>query len=510
MPRYAAIDIGSNSIRMLAADTAPGRPMTVLEADRVITRLGASVFRSGAVSEEAMDAACDVLGRMAAAYQRHHVDGVRVVATAAVRDASNRLEFIERAAGAAGAPVEIISGQEEARLIHLGVQGKWPHPQHRVLIIDIGGGSAEIILSDHGRIAEAFSRPLGAVRLTGVFLDKDPPEEIQLHQMNEFIDERLANVVRRLGRVRPDRVIGTSATAAALVCAVNRIPRARREEADRRRATLPQVRSLFHELAGRKREARAKITGIGPRRAEIIVAGVGVMQRIMETFSLPSLYHSTAGVREGIVADLAVRRVGRELSRLSRDQRLVLEQVARKFSVSLKHAKSVAEYAHELFEQLRPLHGLGPYYGKLLEAACYLYDAGHYISDTAHHKHSFYIVENSDLPGFTDQERRLIAMLCRYHRKSLPNSRHADYEAMLADERRVVLRLIPLLRLADALDRGKEQRVRRLDVIQRNGSVALVVRSENDVDLEVWAAKRVGPVFDQTYGTQLLVSRSRK
>jgi len=510
MPRYAAIDIGSNSIRMLAADVPPGRPMAVLEADRVITRLGASVFRTGAISGEAMDAACEVLRRMAAVYQRHDVDGIRIVATAAVRDASNRLEFIERAAEAAGAPVETISGQEEARLIHLGVHSKWPHPQHRILVVDIGGGSAEIILAEHGRIAEAFSRPLGAVRLTGVFLDQDPPEEIHLHQMNEFIDEKLANVVRRIGRVRPDRVIGTSATAAALVCAVNRIPRARREEADRRRATLSQVRSLFHELAGRKREARAKITGIGPRRAEIIVAGVGVMLRIMEQLNLPALYHSTAGVREGIVADLAARRVGRELSRLSRDQRLVAEQVARKFSVSLKHARSVAEYAHMLFEQLRPVHGLSVYCGKLLEAACYLYDAGHYISDTAHHKHSFYIVDNSDLPGFTDQERRLIAMLCRYHRKSLPGPRHVAFEAMPAEERRVILRLIPLLRLADALDRSKGQRVREVAVSQRNGSVALVIRSEQDVDLEVWAAKRTGQVFEQTYGTQLLVSRSRR
>ena len=510
MPRYAAIDIGSNSIRMLAADVTPGRQMAVLEADRVITRLGASVFRAGAISDEAMGAACAVLRRMAAAYQRHDLDGVRIVATAAVRDASNRLEFIERAAEAAGAPIDIVSGQEEARLIHLGVQSKWPHPRHRVLIVDIGGGSAEIIHSENGQMMEAFSRPLGAVRLTGVFLDEDPPEEMHLHQMIEFIDEKLAKVVERLGRIRPDRVIGTSATAAALVCAVNRIPRARREEADRLRATLPQVRGLFGDLAGRKREARAKITGVGPRRAEIIVAGVAVMLRILEKFTLPSVYYSTAGVREGIVADLAARRVGRELSRLSRDQRLVVEQLARKFNVSLKHAKRVAEYAHDLFEPLRPLHGLSPYCGKLLEAACYLYDSGHYISDTAHHKHSSYIVENSDLPGFTDQERRLIAMLCRYHRKSAPSARHVGFEAMPAEERRVVLRLIPLLRLADALDRSKEQRVRAIEVTQRNGSVALVLRSEQDVDLEAWAAKRTGQVFEQTFGIPLLVSRTRR
>jgi exopolyphosphatase / guanosine-5'-triphosphate,3'-diphosphate pyrophosphatase len=174
MSRYAAIDIGSNSIRMLAADVHPLQPMQVLAADRQVVRLGKTVFLEGKLGAAEMESACQVLTRMAEQYRKLDVMGVRAVGTAALRDASNRDEFLARAAAILGRPVEVISGLEEARLIHLGVQSMWPHPKHRVLMMDVGGGSAELILSEGGRLVEAFSKPLGALRLTEVFLKSDP------------------------------------------------------------------------------------------------------------------------------------------------------------------------------------------------------------------------------------------------------------------------------------------------------------------------------------------------
>ncbi len=159
MPRYASVDIGSNSVRMEAAEVTPGQPSRILASERQVTRLGASVFRIGRISQESMDLICGVLGGMAQQYKRLEVSAVRAVATAAVRDAGNQREFIARASAALGTDVEIISGQEEARLIHLGVQSRWPHPHERFLIVDIGGGSAEVILSENERMAKAFSRP---------------------------------------------------------------------------------------------------------------------------------------------------------------------------------------------------------------------------------------------------------------------------------------------------------------------------------------------------------------
>src|SRR6202140_2722839 len=246
--RYAAVDIGSNSTRMLAAEVLPGEPPRTLAAEREVTRLGQSVFRDGRISAEAMDSVLAVLTRMAVMYRRLDVVGVRAVATSAVRDASNQAEFMERASAALGSPVEIISGREEARLIHRGVMSRWPQPDKRVLIVDIGGGSAEIIASEDGRLMDAVSKPLGAIRLQEIFLHEDPPPQLALNQLVEFVDQKLDATVARMG-THWDRVIATSATAAAVVGPVNRVSRSRREEADRLRASTAQVRQLYRRLA---------------------------------------------------------------------------------------------------------------------------------------------------------------------------------------------------------------------------------------------------------------------
>jgi exopolyphosphatase/guanosine-5'-triphosphate,3'-diphosphate pyrophosphatase len=506
MSRYAAIDIGSNSVRMLAAETGPG-PTKILAAERQVTRLGTGVFQNGRISKEAIEFVTETLAKMAQIYRKYDVIAVRAVATSAVRDASNQDEFLSRAAQALDAPVEIISGQEEARLIHLGVQARWPQPGKRVLMIDVGGGSAEFILSEHGLMLEAFSKPLGSVRLTEVFLKNDPPTPLELHRMHEYIEEKLATPLRRVGPGPFDRAIATSATAAAIVCAVNRVSRSRRDEADRLKASVPQIRNFYRKIRSLNLAERGKIPGFGPRRAELIVAGAGVFLRALELFQQPSIHYSSAGVRDGIIADLAARGVGRELTMLNRDQRRVVEQMARRYGVQLAHARKVSQIAQRLFESLQPLHGLPPAFGKLLEAAGYLHDIGHYVSDTSHHKHSYYLVANSDLPGFTDSERQTIALLCRYHRKAMPAPRHSLIQTLDPDIRRAITLLAPLLRIADSLDRGHEQRVGDLRVQVHNGSVNLALESVTDTDLEMWAVERVADTFRETYQTSLTLSR---
>jgi exopolyphosphatase / guanosine-5'-triphosphate,3'-diphosphate pyrophosphatase len=509
MPRYAAIDIGSNSVRMEAAETQAGSPPRILASEREVIRLGESVFRSGALSESAMTLACTVLARMAEQYKKLDVIGVRVVATAAVRDARNQGEFIARASQAIGAPVEIISGREEARLIHLGVQTTWPHAHKRILLVDIGGGSAEIIASENGVVREAVSRPLGAVRLKEIFLKNDPPAPRELHQMHEFIDEKLAGVPRRIGAGPWHRVIGTSATASAVVCAIARVPRSKRDVADRLRGSTPQVRKLFEKLSSLDVAARRKLTGIGPRRAEIIVPGAAVMLRVLETFRAASIYYSAAGVRDGIIADLAARGVGRELAQLNRDQRREVEQMARRYGIHLEHPRQVASLAHDLFTATQPLHQLPQPYGRLLEAAAYLHDIGHYVSDSGHHRHSYYLVANSDMPGFTNRERELIANLCRYHRKSMPAPVHTSYQALSAEDKRALMLLIPLLRLADNLDLSHDQRIQSMECRLRDGQVVVQLGSPMDLDLEQWAAERVTEIFRQVYDRPLVVTSAR-
>jgi len=510
MARYAAVDIGSNSVRLEVAEVIGGNAPRILASDRQVTRLGASVFREGRVSAEALDLLCGVLTGMAVTWKRHDVLSIRAVATAAVRDARNQAEFLSRTSAALGTEIEIISGQEEARLIHLGVQSRWPHPDERFLIIDIGGGSAEIILSEGSRICAAFSKPLGAIRLQELFLRGDPPTEAELLRMEEYIGERIAPAVREIGRKRINRVVGTSSTAAAVVSAVSRIPRARREEADRRRASAAQMRRLYKEICEVDLKRRQKIVGIGPRRAEIIIPGTAVLLHVLEAFRMPSLFYSVAGVRDGIIADLAARGAGRELSRLSDEQRSMVEGMAERYGVSLRHAQKVARLANDLFHDLQSVHQLAPAFGSLLEASAYLHDVGHFVSDTRHHKHSYYLVSNSDMPGFNLTERSVIANLCRYHRKNMPAPEHDSFQALSIEDRHAVSLLAPLLRLADSLDRGNGQKVQSVECMVHEREIVVNLRAQASagIELELWAAGRLDGLFRQMYGKRLTIQRA--
>lgn len=508
MARYAAVDIGSNSVRMMAADVSGGKTQ-ILAQDREVTRLGESVFREGVISKAALDFLCATLARMSAAYSRLDITAVRAVATSAVRDAGNQDEFIERVNKALGSNVEIISGPEEARLIHLGVEAQWPRPDERTLIIDVGGGSAELIVSHNGELVDAVSKPLGAVRLTQVFLENDPPKPEELHRLHRYIDEKLLDFYREHGHLPFDRLIATSATAAAIVCGVNEVPRAKRDTADRLRASTSQIQELYEKLSSVTVANRRKIAGIGPRRAEIVVAGSAVFLRALELFGHRSLYYCTAGVRDGIIADLAAQGADQEITHLSQEQIAVVNGMAKRYSVAPKHAEVVARLGRRLFDLLRPLHQLSPSAGKLLEAAAYLHDIGHFVSATAHHKHSAYLVANSDMPGFTGKERLAIAALCRFHRKSMPQARHSHFQMLDAESKRVVLNLIPLLRIADSLDRGHEQKVIDITGVSKNGSVILQLQTEEDSGLELWAAASAAEVFQQVYSKSLRIERAK-
>jgi exopolyphosphatase/guanosine-5'-triphosphate,3'-diphosphate pyrophosphatase len=306
VPRYAAVDVGSNSIRLLVAEVNDRRTKTLV-SDRQVVRLGSGVFRDGRLSESSAELAYRVLQRMAGEFREWNVDAVRAVGTSALRDAADQKRFIARAGEILGTPLEVISGLEEARLVQMGVTSRWPHPDKRILIVDVGGGSAQLITSDGGRFVQAFSKPLGAVRLTETFLKSDPPDSRELSKLQKHIREQITEPLEELCRPEPYRMVATSSSASALVCAANDIKRSRRDEADGLAATTKQVRDLFRKLTERDTADRGEITGIGPRRAEIIIAGVAVLGEVLERTGLPRLHYSNAGVRDGIIAELAAR-----------------------------------------------------------------------------------------------------------------------------------------------------------------------------------------------------------
>jgi exopolyphosphatase/guanosine-5'-triphosphate,3'-diphosphate pyrophosphatase len=271
------------------------------------------------------------------------------------------------------------------------------------------------------------------------------------------------------------------------------------------RISKAQLSRLYENLSRRNLEDRRLTPGIGPRRAEVIIAGCAVLRRVLDDFKLPSLYYSRAGLRDGLIADLAQEDAEARSSRLDDDRRRVVRELARHYGVPLRHADKVAAMAVTLFESLQPLHELPGSAGRYLEAAAYLHDIGHFVSDSRHHKHSYYLVANSDLAGFTARERMLVANLCRYHRKALPSANHDNFKALTDDDKRMVERLVPALRLADSLDRSREQRVSDVRVRVRRSRVELQLVAQEEVDLEQWAAQQVEGAFQQMYDRRLVV-----
>ena len=499
MPRYAAIDIGSNSVRMLAAEVTASGGLRQLAEDRQVTRIGESVFANGVVSAETLDLVVNVLERMRKTIVPLEVAGMRAVATSAVRDARNQQEFLRRANAALGMDVEIVSGQEEARLIHHGVVAEPAYTHGRQLLIDIGGGSAEFILNENGILRGAYSKPLGAVRLWQNFIHSDPATPLELLQLEQYIDEKIGEAVNEFGAGTIDFAVGTSASASAAVCAVKAIPRASRDAADGTRVSRGELEALYRRLASMTLDERRKVTGIGPRRAEIIVPGVALLARTLARFGVEHLVYSTAGVRDGIILDLDARGVGIARLTLTEEQRGVVEGVAQKFGVDLNRARRTARFALDLYVGLEQLHVLPPRFGRILEAAAYLRNVGHHISATKHHKHSHYIVSGVELPSFTENEQRLIAVLCRYHRKSMPVNSHAEFTSLSESDRKALLLLIPLIRIADACGRSEEERISKLLCRYDGGTVTMELRHERPLDLELWAIGVTLPIFRDVY-----------
>src|SRR6202453_1999952 len=297
MQTYAAIDIGSNSCRLKIARVQQHQ-LKLLHEDREVTRLGASVFETGVISPETMGGTLVALKRFYRAVKMHSADGVRAVATSALRDARNAQAFLAWVKSETGWEVEIISGLEEARLIHRGVMGE-PDTQGRCLLIDVGGESCEITLSERKRIKETVSLPLGAVRLTKEFLPGDPPSEEELSRLKQFIARELRKAERRFGALRVSLVIATSGTAAALTQASQAMRKTSSKNGRARRKPLAEtrnVRRLTASLTAMNSAERSSVPGIGPKRSEIIVAGAHVYTSLLEHFALPGFIYSELGL----------------------------------------------------------------------------------------------------------------------------------------------------------------------------------------------------------------------
>src|SRR5688572_8842402 len=498
--RIAAIDIGTNSVHMIVVRVRQDLSFEIIDREKFMVRLGAGGLDGRALTDEAMNAALQAIATFQRLAQAHDVDEILAVATSATREARNGGEFLARIQRETGIRPRVITGAEEARLIHQAAVYGVDVGSGRAVVIDIGGGSVEITLGTSTSIQLARSFKIGAIRLTERFIKSDPLSErderrLEKHVLNE-IDRHCAQILE----AGFDRVIGTSGTILSIGAVVATAARGTPPgELRNLRIAAKQVRRLRKELRTWDLESRLAIPGLDPRRADLVVAGAVLLDTVLRRLDADELTLCDLALREGLILDY-VRRHKREIARIDSipdvRRRSTIELAERCNYVSA-HSRHVARLALAIFDQTRPIHELTDREREWLEFASLMHDLGVHISYPRHHRHSYYLIKNGDLRGFEPEEIEVMALVARYHRRGTPKRSHEEYGQLRPPLRRAVRILASILRLAESLDRSHAQVVSALELQDHGKDLLLELRAAGDAELEVWAAQRHVQPFEE-------------
>ena len=500
--RIAAIDVGSNSVRLVVAEVLPSGGYRVLDEERENTRLAAALVSTGELAPGAVEATIAALKRFVSIAAGYGVGRTRVIATSAVRDAQNGPDFCERVRREVELEIDVISSDDEARLAFLSVARAFDVSGREVAVADIGGGSTEIVLASSGLVDQIYTTQLGAVRVTEQCDTAGVSSVKHLDRLRAFVDRALKKQVGKPSFV-PSMFYGTGGTFTALAAMIMaREGHAGGEPMWGFRVTMAQLRHLVTDLAQMPLEKRVKVTGLNPARADIIVAGLVIIERIMRHLKVNVVQVHTRGVRDGLLLTM-VQQVPRQA--VSAEARTgAVEQFAASCGVDLVHARQVARIAVLLWKQLAGPLELRLADHELIEAAALVANVGYLINFEGHHKHSYHLIRNSELPGFERDQLRLLALAARYHRGSRPKQKHDAYRELSETDQRRVSALAAILRLALALDRTHQQHVEDVRAGVTNGHVEITVEARGDADVDLWSAQHKVELFEQVFEREVV------
>jgi exopolyphosphatase/guanosine-5'-triphosphate,3'-diphosphate pyrophosphatase len=501
----AALDIGTNSFHLVVARLLDNG-YEVVTREKETVRLGHGGGDMKELSTDAMDRGISSLRRMQRIAASHGA-AVRAVATSAVREAENADEFLSRARREAKIDIEVISGLEEARLIHLGVLQAVPVFDQRSLLVDIGGGSTEVLVGEHGEMLAARSFKLGAVRLTDRFFPGGATSSEAVRECRSYTRSILATFEREVEELGFDVAVVSSGTAETIA----RMIHAARDDTDlhtfnRFEFTTSELQSIVESITKKKSsEDRRSIPGLDPTRADIIVAGALVLESVADIYGIKRFVFSEAALREGVLLDTIARRQGGALHHLRDVSRRSIRALAERCDDDVTHSTHVAALALQLFDATESLHGLSTEAREYLEAGALLANVGLVISHSKHHLHSYYVIRNSELTGLTDTEIEIIAQIARYHRKSAPKASHAEFARLSPDDQRLVKTLAGILRVSIGLDRSHDGRVRSVTAQLRRDRLVIEAESKRskEISLELYTANERSHLLEEVLGQRV-------
>lgn len=500
--RLAAVDVGSNAIRFLAAEFRALGEYEVLEEERVAVRLGHDVFLTGRLAPDAVDAAVQAISRFRGRMEALGISHYRAVATSATREARNGAELVARVRREAGIELEMITGQEEARLVYLTVANRIPLGDDRWITVDVGGGSVEVSLVDSSGILWSESHVMGSVRLLEELSSAgDDPGRFQ-RLLREYAATLQIPIIAQHWKPRGTIATGGNAEALARLAGF---------EATRGKVAavpLGTLRGVVELLSKMSYKQRVEQLGLREDRADVILPAGMIYERVATVARADELLVPSVGLKDGILIDLAEDLASHEAHEDRKDRQAVAGSLAlgRRYLFDEAHALQVSRLAASLFDQLGKVHKMGAAERRMLLAAAVLHDIGAFVGYKKHHKHSLYLIANSEVPELTQRETDIVANLARYHRKGVPAEHHEAFTALPPDDREVVVKLASILRIADALDREHLQAVRGVTAkVTRGGRLKLELDADGDLLLERWALRRKGDLFASTFGLEVVV-----
>ena len=520
MPRFAAIDVGSNALRLRMVEASapshsPGAKDQLallphadgighwrdLATVRAPVRLGTEVFLSGRLAPASIGQACDALREFRAEMDRVKVDAYRAIATSAVREAKNGATLVERARREAGIELESIEGIEEARLIQLAVTRRVSLGDQRALLVDVGGGSTELTLLEKGHTVFTMSLNLGTVRMLEAYLKGVKTVDRKRERLlEEAIDRALGEAIPQLGKV--DVLVGTGGNVETLV---DLCP------AKGRAIDVVAARALFKKMCTMSNVERRDAWQLRPDRADTILPATAIFLRLARKLDQPTILAPGVGLATGILEELVDKFF--HVWDAAGEAEHILDacmRVGRHYHFDEAHARQVGRFATQLFDDLLSVHAFGDRDRLLLRAAAILHDIGDYIHYSGHHKHSYYLIQHADIMGITPEERAIVANIARYHRKGPPDSTHANLRELTKEARGKVRGLASILRLADALDREHRQKIEsvRAAVDRAAGKVTLFLRGSDDRELEEWTVGAKASLWSDEYDLDVAIAKA--
>ncbi|HEY3309676.1 MAG TPA: Ppx/GppA phosphatase family protein [Desulfuromonadaceae bacterium] len=501
--RIAAIDIGTNSIRCIIAEASKDGKFKIMDDEKATVRLGEKLAITGVISDEASRRAIEAIRHFRKLLTGLNVQEIEAVATSAVRTAINGKELVAKLSEELGHEIKIISGEGEAELTAASAFSNFDMSGKRYAMVDIGGGSVEIVTACGNHVEKFYSLDLGAVVMTDRFLLSDPIDVDELIKLQRHIRGKLKRAFTgKMASV--DSLIGSGGTMTAIGCMALQMRNDNYVSIHGYEVLRSEVVHMLAMLIRKDLKGRRTIPGLNQDRADIIVAGVVVIEELLRFFDTNRIIINERGIREGLLIR-AIKRLGFAAENSTQlTWRETVKDFARSCHVDEPHAIHVAGMALSVFDTLALAFGLKKPERRLLEAAAILHDSGYFISYGSHHKHSYHLIRHAELFSFTPRERELIAQIARYHRKSLPKRKHDAFQSLKEKDQVIVARLGGILRLADGLDRRRSGLIQEVSCKFEGTTTTINITATEDVSVEIFGANAKKDLFEKAFGSTVV------